>query len=372
MPNRADSRGIHDHGVSLDKQTLLLKLNYTMLYLARSVQDDLSPSGWRLSAFVRGPILFSCNLWSRRGLVSTLLLGLASWRARAQAVVYRISPSATDPQITRFNVAENWVFYNQRASASADLFLYLPGTSPTENGQPFDHFQQFFRTATDAGYNVLALQYDNHPAVAQLCPRVPDPSCAGAVREKRAFGDNVTQIIDDTPAESILNRLVKALEYLVAQHPDQNWGRYLSGQTPNWSRIAIGGHSQGAGMAAYIAKRVEVARVVLLSGPWDFSMPGRVASPWLSMPSATPPNRWYALYHVQERAADALRNAYSALRIPSDHIRALTQMPVARAGMGDRMDPFHGSVVGDNLTPKGPGGVPVYRGDWAFILGRSP
>ncbi len=88
-------------------------------------------------------------------------------------------------------------------------------------------------------------------------------------------------------------RLVKLLQYLDVQHPDEHWGDYLIGGEPNWSRIVISGHSQGAGMAAYIAKRKAVARVVLFSSPWDYVKSSRQPAPWLSETSATPPERWF-------------------------------------------------------------------------------
>jgi len=39
---------------------------------------------------------------------------------------------------------------------------------------------------------------------------------------------------------------------------------------PKWGRIVLAGQSQGAGMAAFIAKRQAAARVILFSSPWDF------------------------------------------------------------------------------------------------------
>lgn len=342
-----------------------------MLEGALPVQNQCGSPTRRTGRIARGLMSLATALLSRRRIGSALLLTFLPWSARAEGILYRVMPSAADPRVTRFNRAENWVFFNPAASSSAELLLYLPGSAPTENGTPFGRFQAFFRTAIDAGYHIIALQYDNHPAVAQVCPRVPDPDCSGAFREKRVFGDNVTGLIDDAPQESIRSRLVSLLHYLAAQHPEQGWSRYLAGGQPAWSHIAVGGHSQGAGMAAYIAKREGVARVVLLSGPWDFSMPGRVVSPWLSMPSATPPDRWFALFHAQEREAGALRNAYATLGIPPSHIRTLDRMPAEPVEPGERMDAFHVSVINDRLTPRGLAGVPAYQKDWAFLLGRS-
>lgn len=342
-----------------------------MLDAALPVQNQCGSPTRRIGRIARGLMSLSRTLITRRRIGSAALLAFLPWRARAEATLYRVPPSAADPRITRFNRADNWVFFNPAASPSAELLLYLPGSAPSENGTPFDRFQAFFRTAVDAGYHIIALQYDNHPAVAQVCPRMPDPDCSGAFREKRIFGDNVTGVISDAPQEAIVSRLATLLRYLAAQHPEQGWSRYLAGDQPAWSRIAVGGHSQGAGMAAYIAKRVGVARVVLLSGPWDFSMPGRVASPWLSMRAATPPDRWFALFHAQERQAGALRNAYAALGIPPSHIRMLDRMPAEPVEPGERMDAFHVSVINDRLTPRGFSGAPAYQKDWAFLLGRS-
>jgi hypothetical protein len=314
---------------------------------------------------------------SRRAAIGLALLGLVPvgvlpGAASAEGTLLRIPPGETDPRITRFAGADNWVIYNQMASPAAELLVFLPGTSRGRNGASFEYYQQFFQTATDAGYHVIALQYDNNPAVAQICPRQPDPGCAGAFREKRIFGDDVTPVIDDTPEESVVNRLTKLLELLVSRYPKQDWGRYLSNGAPNWGRLVVSGHSQGAGMAAFIAKREAVARVSLLSGPWDYSVPGPVPAPWLTMPSATPMDRWFAIRHAQERETAALAAAYADLEIPPDHIRVLNLPPTAPGGFDQRGDAYHLSVVGDRMTPRLPDGRPAYRADWAFLLGHSP
>src|SRR6266849_6682695 len=139
------------------------------------------------------------------------------------------------------------------------------------------------------------------------CARDPDPACSANFRQRRLFGDPTPSSADDQPAESIVNRLTKLLQYLERSHPDEGWGSYLANGVPDWQRIAVAGHSQGAGMAAFLAKRTPVARVVLLSGPVDFVWPSREPAPWLTAPSATPSERWYGLYHGKERQALLLR-----------------------------------------------------------------
>jgi hypothetical protein len=164
--------------------------------------------------------------------------------------------------------------------------------------------------------------------------------------------------VNNSPAESIVNRLVKLLEYLDRHYPGDNWGSYLQSGAPDWSRIVVSGLSQGAGMAAYIAKRESVARVVLFSSPWDFFGPAKTPAPWLSEPSATPSNRWFAEYHRRENTAALIARAYSVLQIPPQNVR-IFDLPTH--GEHSR-NPYHGSTIR----------VPAYEPQWRFLFGHSP
>jgi len=221
-----------------------------------------------------------------------------------------------------------------------------------------------------AGYRSIGLMYDDSPAVNVVCPRDPDPQCNEHFRQKRIYGDNVTGVIDDSPAESIVNRLTKLLQYLAMQHPHEGWDGYVAGGTLDWSRIAVAGHSQGAGMAAFIAKDHEVCRVLLFSSPWDFHAPDEQLAAWLSKPSATPLDRWYAVYHAREPMAALIARAYVALGILPAQIRVLNLDPnrsTTVSAHGDMI--YHTSVVGDFTTPLTASGTPAYMPDWLFMLG---
>ena len=149
------------------------------------------------------------------------------------------------------------------------------------------------------------------------CPREPDPDCAEKVRRKRIYGDDVTGLIDDRREESIVARLTMLLGALDRAHPADAWSRYLSDGKPDWTRIAVSGLSQGAGMAAYIAQRTTVARVILFSSPWDNYGRLQTLAPWVRRGhGATPAERWYAAYHRNENTADVIARAYAALQIP--------------------------------------------------------
>jgi acetyl esterase/lipase len=150
------------------------------------------------------------------------------------------------------------------------------------------------------------------------------------------------------------------LEYLDAHDPERRWKSYILDSDLDWSRIVVSGLSQGAGMAAYIAKRKRVARVVLFSSPWDFQGPENILASWLSEPSATPPELWFAEYHRREKTMPLIAAAYEKLRIPAENIRVFDlDVPV---GEMHGANPYHVSTISN----------PAYRDDWMFLFGQSP
>jgi len=179
----------------------------------------------------------------------------------------------------------------------------------------------------------------------------------------RLYGDRTLgdATVDNTPAESIVNRLVKLLQYLDRNHPDGGWS-YLENGQPNWRRIVVSGQSQGAGMAAFIAKQHEVARVILFSSPWDYvdARGQRELAPWLAQPSKTPSNRWFGGYHARENMANLLARSYAQLQIPRDHTRVFNNdLPAGNRPRGG--NPFHGQGLFNRANAE----------QWAFFL-RAP
>lgn len=272
-----------------------------------------------------------------------------------ELVVQEIKPSDADASITRFD-DPNYVIFDDDSTAREELVVFLPGTM----GKPHNA-AELLRVVADQGYRVIGLEYNDSPAIVQVCSHNPSPSCSAAVRERRTFGTDVTNAVENTPAESIVYRLVRLLEYLDRNDPPRQWHSYLSGREPDWGRIVVSGLSQGAGMAAYIAKHKSVARVVLFSSPWDYQGYSGALAPWLFESSATPPERWFAEFHRRENTATLLAHAYSALRISPDHIRIFDlDLPVGIKV--NQENPYHGSTIRN----------PGYTNDWEFLFGHSP
>lgn len=103
----------------------------------------------------------------------------------------------------------------------------------------------------------------------------------------------------------------------------------------------VTGQSQGAGMAAFIAKEHLVLRAVLFSSPWDSYGANTTLAPWLSRASLTPMSRWFAGYHGKENTAPLIGRCYAALAIPASNIRVWTAEPDALNGP----NPYHGVGV---------------------------
>lgn len=270
-----------------------------------------------------------------------LLLPAAPGRAAPAMIERMVKPSALDSAVRNFDEA-HVIVRAKDAAPDAPLVLFMPGTS----GRP-ENVDTLLRVVAAQGYPTIGLEYDDEPAVAQVCPRQPDPGCSAQFRRMRVDGAGPgVPGVQNSAAESISGRLATLLRALDKVAPTEGWGRYLDGEHPRWDRIVVSGLSQGAGMAAYIAKTRLVRRVVLFSSPWDFTLPGRKLAPWLAGASATPPSRWYAEYHRREATADLLAKSYEMLNIPAGHVLVFDRsLPGTRSPSNP--NPFHGSTVRD-------------------------
>ena len=286
-------------------------------------------------------------------LLSTVAPSAHGAQAAATADLVQIKPSAADPRVVRFDDPDV-VLVPQDSTASTPLVVFLPGTG----GKPAMSIP-FLRVIAAQGYRVISLDYDDEPAVQQVCPRDPDPACAADFRRMRVEGAGPSRTVSNPPEEGVEQRLVALIRTLDRSRPGEGWGDYLDGDHPAWWRMVLSGLSQGAGMAAFIAKAHETERVVLFSSPWDFTGPGRMPAPWLSAPSATPPERWWAEYNARELTAAAIQRAYAALRIPPDHQRVFDRdLPAGCAARSP--NPYHGITIRD----------PAYTEDWRWLFSR--
>ena len=150
------------------------------------------------------------------------------------------------------------------------------------------------------GLDVISLSYPNNVATAPLGSS-SDRFVFDKYRDEICFGNPVSDKVDVNHFNSINTRAVKLLEYLHLQFPDQNWNQYLtSSNTLQWNKIIVAGHSQGSGHACYLGKINLVDRVVMFSGPNDYSTFHNEPANWISQIGNTPLNKQFSLLHTQD------------------------------------------------------------------------
>ncbi|MEA1987468.1 MAG: T9SS type A sorting domain-containing protein [Candidatus Marinimicrobia bacterium] len=175
------------------------------------------------------------------------------------------------------------------------LFLFLGGTYSSPK-----HYRFICSVAANFGYDAISLSYPNYVPVYPL-GNSSDSLVFDKFRQEVCFGTpQSSHIVADT-LNSIYTRTLKLIQYLSVTYPSQNWGQYLlSPTTLDWSKIAVSGHSQGSGHAAYLAKYFLVERNVMFSGPNDYSSYYNCSAHWLRQAGVTPRNKQFVFLHLQD------------------------------------------------------------------------
>lgn len=308
-----------------------------------------------------------------------------------------VQPGSTGPGITVASRSNDYDYVWQAAPANrlGVLLVFLGGT---DTGPGI--YQDFGNIAAEDGFDVIDLSYPDSPAVGTTCAdpaagETPD-ECFTSMRGTILFGQGSdyglasgewsSPDVNVDEANSIVNRLVSLLGY-------KGWTQYLQsapgtpygGMIPKWSQIVMSGHSQGSGEAAFLATRVDVRRVVTISGPDDWVTVGGTGQPasWITGPSATPASAFYGL----RNSLDGSWSNYSpynwtALGYPGslvdvdttgapydDSHQLYTEMtPPYCANTGCTTLEYHAEPVVDGFVPLNALGVPVLAPVWTYMI----
>ncbi len=205
------------------------------------------------------------------------------------------------PKQTDVNYAEtqesHYIVRNTNTHVNK-LLLFIGGSFSVPK-----NYQLICNHAASIGLDVISLSYPNNVPAATLGTST-DPYVFDNYRDEVCFGNQVSNAVTIDNLNSIATRTLKLILFLNATYPDQNWKQYLtSANTLEWSKIIVAGHSQGSGHACYLAKKEEVERVVMLSGPNDYSTYFNSPANWLSQSGKTPLIKQFALLHSQDEIA---------------------------------------------------------------------
>jgi len=334
--------------------------------------------GWRQPRCSR---FLSIIGWCRTGsLIAGLLLVMiaASTAASAQLREQFIDPTVTDQEIdpltelpgSKLRRLEHYVTIDAHRR-NGFLFVFLAGSG----GLP-ENYQVLARHAAMRGFHVVSLAYPNWPSVVDLTFQSGDPATPGPVREERLFGNDASPLVDVDQGNSVINRLVRLLEYLHMNHPGENWAQFLVGTHPRWATIMVGGHSQGAGHGAYLAQEFRVAGVLMFGGPGDFVV-GAGAADWLFRPLQISPGGMYGFVHELDPNFNGFQISQSILGLADfGPVHDVDMVPQAdwfsRRLTSSRLDipddNFHGAVAVDEALPLGGSGDMAYIDAWNYMF----
>lgn len=285
---------------------------------------------------------------------------------------YLVAPRDTDEEIDSW-LAPHVVEIDRTVAPGDLLYVHIPGSYDVPANSTL-----ILKHAARQGYPSIGLRYPNSWTVFTLCSSSADPECFEKVRLEILDGEDRTDIVDISEANSITNRIVRLLEYLDRELPDDGWRRFLTeGGEVAWSKVVVSGHSQGAGHAAMIAHIHRVSRVGMFAGPPDFSFFFDRPPEWLSDPGETPGDVHFGFGHTEDSLVPEHRlvEIWTALGLSAyGNPVSVDELdpPYGRSRMlFTSADPAvsglirnHNSVVVDRETPKGTDGAPLFDVVW--------
>ena len=209
----------------------------------------------------------------------------------SQTQTFYVKPVSTD--INYLSTEDSNYVVRNTATNLNKLVLFLGGSYSSP-----DDYSIFCQYPATLGFDVISLSYPNNVATAPLGAS-SDSLVFDKYRQELCFGTPLSSAVSVDTLNSIFTRTLKLIQYLTLSYPSQNWGQYLATPTTlDWSKIVLCGHSQGSGHACYLGKNFPVERVLMFSGPNDFSTFFNNSANWLSQPGVTPTIKHFALLHI--------------------------------------------------------------------------
>ena len=292
-------------------------------------------------------------------------------------------PSQTDANISQYN-NYHFIYFNTNVAPRGQLFVFLPGTGGAPSG-----YTNVVRTAANLGFHAAGLMYPNGVTMNSLCADSTNPDCYAEAR-LAVINGGTNDMLRVSASDSITNRLVKLIQYLSLNNPNRKWQQFLdTNSLPNWPKVVVAGHSQGAGHAGLIAKRYPVARSLMFADTdwWtpNGDLPGQPAS-WVIKPGVTLPEYFFGFVHTNDPLipyseetitwteygltpfGGPLLVENSVLPFQGSHelITGLTpdNFPSAQD--------YHGATVVDSPTPLTTGGTPASLPVWQYMMTGPP
>lgn len=280
-------------------------------------------------------------------------------------------PEPADLAVDASQAGASWVGQYQAALRvggpwSGKLVVLLPDLA-----DPPSHYRELLREFARAGHHVLALPPAHAQPVAELC--AANPACYDAVRGELWDGLDHSAKLNLTLADGAVARLVTGLQALEKLYPGQNWGTYYSAALPNWPKVRLVGHGEGASQVAWAAGKQVFDRVVLLAGPVDGQ--GSDLAAWINNGHLTPTASWYGLCHTADPDWPRISKAWTAIGLgagplswPSVDQGAVFGVPVLTTALASSQP--HKMIAVDEALARDGQNRPVLRQTWRNLIGQ--
>lgn len=220
-----------------------------------------------------------------------LLLALCCLKSNSQVITYTVRPHTTDAQIVEGGDQNLPHYMASGINTTQTLVLFLHGTYQSPSAYTFA-----IKEIAALGHHVIGLNYPYLPAVNPICKGTDDITCHWRARMETIDGVDRHVSVNVDQTNSIINRLTKLLQYLIATYPTRGWQQYYTNGEPDWSKIIVSGHSQGASLAGVMGKEYPVKRVVMWS-VMDYLNSGRIPD-WVD--DQTGKEKYYAFSHPKD------------------------------------------------------------------------
>ncbi len=286
--------------------------------------------------------------------------------------LHTVRPNDADPESSapnNFHLA----YISEITPHKNKLFLFFPGTG----GVPF-LYREILKHAANLGYHSIGLTYPNDEAINQICLTSTDTTCHSRARLEIFDGIDRHSEVNVDEYNCIERRVLKLLEFLDDESPNENWGQFISEGEILWEHIIVSGHSQGGGHAGIISKIKKVERVVMFAAMDWMPILNRNAD-WITWIGETEESNYYGLAHEEDEMVNfstllttwqnyGMANFGSKVLVDTtttpfnNSLQLYTQLTPAN-------DPskFHGAMVADSYTPI-ENGQPILRTVWTYML----
>jgi hypothetical protein len=285
---------------------------------------------------------------------------------------HMVKPGVADP-LSGAPTNNHFAYTNSSVPQKSKLFLFFPGTGAV----PF-LYREVLKHAANLGYHAIGLCYPNSEAINSLCLTSTDTTCHSRARLEVIDGIDRHSGVNVDANNCIQRRTLKLLHYLHAAFPSEGWSTYFTGDSIQWKKIIVSGHSQGGGHAGLIGKTKTVDRVVMFAA-MDWMFPLDRTAGWISWKGATSPERFYGFSHEKDESVDweKLTITWKDYGITALGPLVLTDTDTSPYGnshtLYTRVTPandttkYHGCIIADAVTPMS-GGAPVLAPVWTYLI----